>query len=271
MFPDRIGKMVLDGVLNPHEYFHGLSAALRPHYNNITNPLCSSDIEMLTDTDKTWSGFFSGCLAQPDNCAFTHRNVSAAELEESVYNLLDAVKYAPIVYNKTLIDYNLLKGVITAQLYTPSTWPKLAIALDALLSDAPTPETIDELFFGPNSETDLLEANFGIKCGDKYARADSIDEVQPSLDALAEKSQLIGDLMAMITMQCAQWPFEARERYAGDFRAQTREPVLIIGNTFDPLTPLVSARNVSAALEGSVLLEHRGYGVSFFQSCCSID
>ena len=24
MFPDRIGKMILDGVLNPHEYWHSL-------------------------------------------------------------------------------------------------------------------------------------------------------------------------------------------------------------------------------------------------------
>ena len=24
MFPDRIGRMVLDGVLNPHEYYNGL-------------------------------------------------------------------------------------------------------------------------------------------------------------------------------------------------------------------------------------------------------
>ena len=266
MFPDRIDRMVLDGVLNPHEYFHGLFVGPEAIllWQHMTNSLYSSDIEMLTDTDKAWAGFFSGCLAQPDNCALAHRNLSAADLEQSIYKLIDTVKYHPIVYNGTLIDYTLLKGVIITQLYTPATWPKLAVALDALLSNAPTPDTIDELFFGANGEADILEANIGIKCGDKFRRAGSIDEVQPSLDAMADKSRLLGDVMTMITMQCAQWPFDARERYSGDFRAQTREPVLLIGNTFDPLTPLESARNVSAGLEGSVVLEHRGYGVRLF-------
>jgi len=35
---------------------------------------------------------------------------------------------------------------------------------------------------------------------------------------------------------------------------------LLVGNSYDPVTPLVSAMNTSAGFEGSVVLHHNGYG-----------
>jgi len=49
----------------------------------------------------------------------------------------------------------------------------------------------------------------------------------------------------------------------GDFRVKTKNPVLLIGSTYDPVTPIASAHNVSAGFEGSVVLERGGFGVSF--------
>lgn len=59
---------------------------------------------------------------------------------------------------------------------------------------------------------------------------------------------------------CAQWPYNAKERYQGDFQVKTKNPVLFIGNTGDAHTPLVSAYNVSSGFEGSSVLEIDGYG-----------
>lgn len=59
---------------------------------------------------------------------------------------------------------------------------------------------------------------------------------------------------------CAQWPYSAKERYEGDFQVKTKNPVLILGNTGDAFTPLVSAYNLSSGFEGSVVLEIDGYG-----------
>lgn len=50
--------------------------------------------------------------------------------------------------------------------------------------------------------------------------------------------------------RCAQWKLPAKERYDGDFDVGTRNPVLIINNRFDPVTPLASARNQSSAQRG---------------------
>lgn len=63
---------------------------------------------------------------------------------------------------------------------------------------------------------------------------------------------------------CAQWPFEAAERYEGSFLGvETKNPILFVGNTYDPVTPLASAHNVSAGFVGSVVLQHDRYGVRY--------
>ena len=69
--------------------------------------------------------------------------------------------------------------------------------------------------------------------------------------------------MIFLNSACAQWKIEPKERYTGDFNVKTKSPVLFIGNTFDGLTPLVSAKNVSSTFEGSALLTVDGYGVSY--------
>lgn len=81
----------------------------------------------------------------------------------------------------------------------------------------------------------------------------------------------MGDATTAVSMTCAQWNMDAKERYDGDFQVQSEGPVLLIGNTYDGLTPLVSAQNVSSGFRGSVVLEVNGYGVrtSLFPWCSS--
>lgn len=76
---------------------------------------------------------------------------------------------------------------------------------------------------------------------------------------------LVGDVPTYIYSACAQWKIEPKERYTGDFNVKTKSPVLFIGNIFDGLTPLVSAKNVSSTFEDSVVLTVNGWGVSLIQ------
>jgi hypothetical protein len=63
-------------------------------------------------------------------------------------------------------------------------------------------------------------------------------------------------------MLCSQWKIQAKERYEGDFRAKTRNPVLLIGSPYDGRTPISGAFAANKTLEGSVVLQHNGLGVS---------
>lgn len=55
---------------------------------------------------------------------------------------------------------------------------------------------------------------------------------------------------------------KGKEQYTGDYKAKTKNPILIIGSLYDLRTPLVSAKNASAGFEGSVVLQHNGLGLS---------
>jgi hypothetical protein len=110
----------------------------------------------------------------------------------------------------------------------------------------------------------------GIHCVDRTPRTSSFDEFLPTVRRLYKTSRIFGDVTVSTSATCAQWRIEAKERYEGDFRVQTRNPILLIGNTYDGHTPLVSAYNVSSGFEGSVVLEIHGYGVSISRSLSAI-
>lgn len=109
------------------------------------------------------------------------------------------------------------------------------------------------------------DALYAIKCSDTVARASEREEVMPDIEYLLQASPTFGPMFPSAAMLCAQWPFEAKERYDGGFdNVKTPNPVLFIGNTYDAATSIDSAYNMTASFDGSVLVEQKGFGVSTF-------
>ncbi|KAK8124076.1 TAP-like protein-domain-containing protein [Apiospora kogelbergensis] len=242
MFPERIDKLIIDGVLNAHEYYRGFEA------------------ENFRDTDKLFSAFIKECA--DSKCPLARGNVTAVDLEAKVYGLFDALKYNPMPYLGFMIDYSFVKSITFRSIYWPSQWPDLAMLLDSLLTgnlEALLTNQIVLDLLKPGA-VDITPALTGIWCSDASMRTAKLADLRPSIDALMAASKLSGDLYAPLVSRCAQWPFAAKERYAGNFTAKTHHPIMLIGNTLDPITPLFSAHNMSAGFEGSVVLEQRGYG-----------
>jgi hypothetical protein len=218
---------------------------------------------MYTDTDKVWKEFLSACVATPSKCTLAKYASSANDLEKKIDELFTEIKSNPIPAGSHVIDCSLVKPYIMKLLYFPTTYDKLAGALEALLvrntavlatlgsADLSSPGSI------------MFESLPGIRCSDKFLRTSKVNNVRTELkDKLYTTSAHFGDVATITMSTCAQWGFVAKERYDGNFRVKTSFPPLIIGNMWDPATPLKSARNVSAMFEGSVLLQHNGHGVS---------
>jgi len=215
---------------------------------------------MVDSSDATWDEFFKGCLAAGRaNCALVRDGATYEQLRETVYDLMHTLKYDPLPLAGMLVDYTAVKAAIIASMYRPVRWPALAAALDGLLTGNFTPLLAFASGEGGGLEN---EATQGIRCSDKTARVSKRADMMPAIQRFAEKSRLFGDFWTLVEMQCAQWKLPAKEVYRGDFKVKTKHPILVVGNTWDPLTPLVSARNASATFEGSGLLEQRGHGVS---------
>ena len=251
MFPDRIDKVILDGIVNPLEYVR------------------NKEVEIFTDVDKLFTAFCEACVATPENCTLG-MNKTAAELEGTIKAAVDGLLEDPIVIQLPgvsggfLLDYTTVKGAVYSTLYFPWQWTGLAAQFQAILDR--DIETLAAAFGGPQATvfvpSSRNEAMYGIKCADsdKYAELADWEVIQ---DARHEQSYW-GDA-SDIVVSCARWRFDAKERYTGNFTVQTRNPVMLIGNTADPVTPIASARNASAGYEGSVVLQHDSYGVSTVQ------
>ena len=69
---------------------------------------------------------------------------------------------------------------------------------------------------------------------------------------------------------CAEWPGFDHDRYMGPFTRSTANPVLVVGNHFDPATRYEGAVIVDQLLPRSALLSVHGWGhVSLFLSQCA--
>lgn len=252
MFPERVDKVILDGVVNPHEY------------------VANKEVAVFDDTDKAFSAFCSGCVDAPQNCSLGI-NKTAGQLETEIKDFIDGLVESPIpftvpgIVGGSLVDLQTVKAFIYGQLYTPSTWPTMALQLEALIAGSMTGnDTLIMAAIGtPNSinvalsDTSRSEAQNGIKCGDQdhYAKREDWEVVQNG----RHNNSYFADA-ADVVVTCARWKFEHKERYTGNFSVATKNPVMLIGNTADPITPITGARNASAGYEGSVVLEHGGYG-----------
>jgi hypothetical protein len=217
-----------------------------------------SEYQFLAATDGAWENFLSACIENPKTCALA-KNRTLDVLTNDMQLFLDTIKFNPIPLGPALLDYTAIKTYIFTHLYRPKTWSNVSIALDSLMTG--DLETFILMISAEAGTPSQDQAVLGIRCGDKVPRVSSLKDMQPILAKFLQTSKWFGDwAWGYYVMVCAQWKFEAKERYLGDFQVQTRNPILFIGNPFDPVTPLVSAQNMSASFKGSVVLQHNGFG-----------
>lgn len=58
----------------------------------------------------------------------------------------------------------------------------------------------------------------------------------PRLDAFASRrSGVVGPPWTWLSEPCASWPAVASDRYTGPWNRRTVNPVLVIGDTYDPI------------------------------------
>ncbi|KAL8833711.1 MAG: hypothetical protein Q9176_007867, partial [Flavoplaca citrina] len=251
MFPNRMGRVVLDGIVNPLDYFSG------------------RDVSLVTATDVSFDGFFTGCVANPENCALAQLTLNAQELSQIVYNLIYHVKFTPFVTGPDavtdIIDYTVLKKAIQAALSTPAIWSIFASGLYGLLINNTTEARILLSLTNPPQSPTIFpdngkEATSGILFSDVPRERVNTTAFPQVVEELYTTSRLQGDLYAALVPSYRDWPFKAKGAYLGDFKAETKNPILFVGGALDPITPLPNAYNASAGFQGSVVLEHGGYG-----------
>lgn len=272
MFPDRIARGVLDGVVDVDKYYTGQGA----------NPIM--------DADAIFDRFGLYCdAAGPDNCPlYTHGGPGS--IKEAILAVDASIHNAsiPVVASSTrgpeLITWTDIRILLRIALYQPlSTFPLLAQTLaqieqgdGAVMADtkqssrSPSCPSNQCQRMGPWSTAchdpreNELYASSAILCSDAEYMSD-IDEAGflAYWDELKRDSRMIGDDWAHLRMFCVGWKARAKWRLEGPFTGNTSHPLLFVSNTLDPVTPLRSARKMASSFPGSVVLEQDSEGVRY--------
>ncbi|KAF2088308.1 hypothetical protein K490DRAFT_39894, partial [Saccharata proteae CBS 121410] len=261
MFPDRVGRLILDGVVDGENYMKAL-------WNN-----------NLEDTEKTMQSFYDGCAeGGPDGCPLAKHGSTPEDIQNEVEEILANLYHNPLQIpgeSPEVITYSDVKEQIFMSLYSPATsFPPVAKFLALLHRNNATelatlaPALRQHHIFtclASGNQTQLApvdgEASMSIMCSDgdpqDYLNITAFDTFWRELDA---KSPSSGSIWACHRMNCAGWKIRPMYRFEKPFGGNTSHPILFIGNTADPVTPLKNAHGMSSLFPGSAVLTQNSPG-----------
>ena len=248
MQPHRVERAVIDAVVDTSDYYRG---------EWLTN---------LQDTDTILDNFCEYCdKAGPKTCAL-YTTGGKDKIKQRFKDVFESLKGNPIgiaahgALAPDLITYSDLKLRIATALYAPlQYWSNLAeLLVDlenrngtsfALLKQqeqqfpAPAPECHNAPPYTPSCtippNSFLGETQTAILCTDGNSTYGiSLDAFAEYVAELGNQSWLMGDWWASVRLSCVGWNVKPKWRFPGPFTGETAHPMMFVGNTRDPVTPI---------------------------------
>lgn len=233
-FPQRVRRMVLDGVVDPARPLASLLAQQAEGFDRLLGSVDQA-------CDRSFDCPDGGIIATYDRLA--------ARLDAE--GPIDGVGSTELAIG-TLIS-----------LYSESLWPRLARALDE--ADRGHYERIGALEDIYESTADVA-AYHAVVCTDGPVPNGTAgwDRLEAQL---AARSPRFGPILANEVRACAHWPVRSTEAPEEVAPAEVA-PILVLSTTGDAATPVENAVAVAAALPGAGLVtlegdSHTAYGRSF--------
>lgn len=279
MFPDRVGRVVIDGVVDPVAWSTG-------HPDQSQLPF-STRLRSHEGTQDTLEEFFELCdaAAHPDAaqpCLF------GPQAEPRFETLAAALRDAPVdmvLPDGTVVPftYAMLINLARGAMYEPFIWPafaELLFALEQVTSEAATgspPAELGARFAaldlvtkrGRPAYRNFVEALPAVACTDSDNPDDYAAWPAAAAQADAGTDNYFGSPWTWLSSVCAFWPGEGPNRYTGPWDADTVEPVLVVNPLFDPATPYHGAQVVNDLLPNTHLLTYAGWGhVALGRTAC---
>ncbi|TPX59757.1 hypothetical protein CcCBS67573_g09062 [Chytriomyces confervae] len=259
MFPDRVGRVIIDGVTDP-DTFAG---------NYLDWSLSS-----LVDAQKVVDGLSRLCFeAGPSQCRLSQDGDNELSVKDRIEAYFKSLAENPLI----LVDAAVPQvfeatdaiSVLFQATYSPKSWKTVADAFASAIYDGNATslanlqkQKLDEKDACPFKDNSGMFGFPSVKCNDGFGDAtNSLDEWEEIALETEEIGPYFGTQWAWMGLVCKYWPSKAVERFAGPWNHTTKNKVLLIGNTFDPVTPLKSAKLAESLMGGNGrLLTHNAYG-----------
>ena len=240
LFPERVGRMVLDGAVDPQlgvvdtalGQARGFEGALR--------------------------SYAAACVAEGD----CYLGSTVDDATERVRSFLEGLDATPLDVSGRALTEGLGTQAVWATLYLRDTWQILDVALAQGLrgNGAPLLTIVDQFFGrGPEGYADnTLDAYYAISCLDRGA-APTDEQAAALVPRFTKAAPTFGSMFAWGTIACRQWPV-ARSGPLPALHGKGASPILVVGTTGDPATPLPWAEALASDLDSGVLVTRQGEG-----------
>jgi pimeloyl-ACP methyl ester carboxylesterase len=260
LFPERVRAIVVDGVLDPIAWTTG--AAGQSHL-----PF-STRLRSDEGAQETLGEFFRLCDAAGENCAFSGNSAARfAALRDRLLARPILVELDGQTFPFTYTD--LIFSTLGA-LYSTFAWPFHAEFL-AVLEAAASPAALGAALADVRTSLgyvnkrgfprypNFVEGFPGVACSDSD-NPDSHADWFAAAESAEAQYGYFGRAWTWVSSICAVWPGRTDDRYTGPWNARTANPVLVVGNYFDPATRYQGAQTVAGLLPNSRLLSYAGWG-----------
>jgi pimeloyl-ACP methyl ester carboxylesterase len=269
LFPGRVRALVVDGVLDPVAWSTGRGDQAR------TLPF-STRLRSAKGAYETLQEFFRLCDAGGENCAFSEGNPARRYAKLARRLLREPVELPDGEGGVIEIGYDELVGETLGAMYDPASWPEFAVALQEVyeLADpqaaAASLRALQARRGGLQQEEypNFVEGFPGVACSETH-NPSNVGAWSKAARAQDRQYPYFGRPWTWFTSVCEPWPGWDDDHYDGPWDRTTANPVLVVGNRFDPATPYHGAVTVDRLLPRSRLLTLAGWGhTSLFASAC---
>ncbi|MFE1048058.1 alpha/beta hydrolase [Streptomyces olivaceus] len=248
LFPERAGRLVLDGAMDP------------------SLPARRLNLEQTQGFETAFQSFAKDCAGRSD-CPLGGKGTTPDQAGRNLTSFFDDLDAKPLpagdADGRRLTESLATTGVIAA-MYDEAAWQQLREALTSAMKkkDGAGLLVLSDSYYereADGSYSNLMFANAAVNCLDLPAAFSSPDQVREALPEFEKASPVFGEGLAWASLNCTYWPVQPTGE-PRRIKAAGATPIVVVGTTRDPATPYRWAEALADQLSSGRLLTYEGDG-----------
>ena len=250
LFPERVGRLVLDGGVDPA----------------LSNAQAVAD--QAAGFEENLRHWVQYCQAEIRDCAVAG---SEEEATRRIQQLIASVEEQTVTVpdGRRVTATNVVEGILVP-LYSPANYSQLNDALRAAFDgDLSQLMAMSDYNHGRN-EQGVYTANTtlaftAVNCLDQPDETLTDEQMAQEQERLEELAPTFGPYLGYGEAACQGWPVDAADAPA-PLDAEGADPILVVGTTHDPATPYPWSEALVEQLGAARLLTYDGWGHTAYTS-----